>query len=429
MRQMLKWDADVWSYTTLLEPPSRRALGPAQLKFMDGLLQDQERSRSFWMSMRSYRMWFGESIDNAIAHHNWAVMRGGDCRPRCPLPTDMVVVFQHCPCYCSWRVVTMTPAEVKSGHNEYIAREAAKKLKDRGFVELSYSQDGLLQPNVPNQDFIRKIELGCAPAFLDTPWVNSYIENYEKVLSLHDATRFGGLIRGEGLVTSYDPKLRKFTVQRVAADEEDKFARGIRDERTITWDPSLNGRKFVALDKSGHFLTFSTASQYHTFAAARWITSVSTPPPPEGELFVGSFYGGRVFRGADEVGIVGATGYHWKGPVLDAECLYGRRHDVPHERCTCGIYVLTDAMKLYDETRVHSPNTALALVRAYGKLAVGTRGYRAQRVEVLLFVLGTNVSTSMVDVFMKFDVPVLEVEEAFELEKAGINPLEYLERR
>lgn len=404
----LAWYGGEWEYRVLSEEPTRRhPLGSTQRAFLESCYGATGNISYF------QKWWVSKSVDTAIAHHNWAALHGDECRPGCPVPTDVVLVFEHSVWGSFWRIITMTPSQVMGEYYGVKAQHIVDKLLVHGCLEL-VNEDGRLIARVPSGRSIMAVELGNrAMNSMTSNWVNSYCRQYEKVIS-------SGPPAQVGLELVYSPASLQFQTHLVSADYEDKFARHLEEP---TWDPPLNDYEFATFDKSGRILTFMDRKEYLTFVAVRWLTSVATPPPQDGELFVGSFYGGRVFILDGDV-VTGITGTPWPGPVLDAECLY-KSHDAPDEDCSCGIYLVSDDRTLFKEAFLligRSRASALALVKAYGKLAVGSRGYRAQRVEVLLFVSDER------EPLLKFDVPIVSLQEAFELDKLGITPLEYLER-
>lgn len=404
----MAWYGDSGEYRVLSEEPTRRSpLGSTQRAFLESCYGATGHISYF------HKWWVNKSVDTAIAHHNWAALHNDECRPGCPVPTDVVLVFEHHMWESFWRLITMTPSEVMGGYYGVKAQRAIDKLLAHGYVEL-VNEDGRLIARAPGRHSIMAVELGSrAVSAMATDWVSSYCRQYEKVISSEPPAQVG-------LELVYSPAWLQWETHLVSSEYEEKFARHLKEP---TWDPPLNDYEFATFDKSGRILTFMDRREYLTFVAARWLTSVATPPPQEGELFIGSFYGGRVFI-LDGNEVVGITGTPWPGPVLDAECLY-KSHDAPDEDCSCGIYLVSDDRALFKEAFLllgRNRGSALALVRAYGKLAVGSRGYRAQRVEVLLFVSDEK------EPLLKFDVPIVSLQEAFELDKLDITPLEYLER-
>lgn len=60
------------------------------------------------------------------------------------------------------------------------------------------------------------------------------------------------------------------------------------------------------------------------------------------------------------------------------------RHDL--YRCTCGFYAY------YDESQHAAPRTIEGIIKAYGKVCIGPKGFRAEKAEIVALSLGGNPS-------------------------------------
>lgn len=86
--------------------------------------------------------------------------------------------------------------------------------------------------------------------------------------------------------------------------------------------------------------------------------------------------------------LIGATGYPWPDGVLEAQCGNGRSHAVPTAvdpdgcRCGCGIWAYWDMAGLSSQTAYSGQLPVLGTVEGYGRVLLGTKGFRCQRAKI-----------------------------------------------
>lgn len=74
----------------------------------------------------------------------------------------------------------------------------------------------------------------------------------------------------------------------------------------------------------------------------------------------------------------------WEPSRNTAHCVNGIqlvRHDAPHARCTCGFYA-RHTPEFWTGSSTYQPPFVLGSIRAYGKVILGTGGFRAQYAEI-----------------------------------------------
>lgn len=135
-----------------------------------------------------------------------------------------------------------------------------------------------------------------------------------------------------------------------------------------------------------------------------WTVPVTTNKPQfsglKTEMAMGEIYGLRMF-GWDEYGRLRARNIDsappWRPGVNIAQCIGGLRqfsrdkHDVPNDQCTCGFYAYTDpAVVRFD--RITYPDHIIGAVKCYGRVLIGTKGFRAEKAEIVMLRTPRNKS-------------------------------------
>jgi hypothetical protein len=80
------------------------------------------------------------------------------------------------------------------------------------------------------------------------------------------------------------------------------------------------------------------------------------------------------------------TAHHWEPGINNASCMAGQDHEAPEPECHCGFFAMVRRPKrheLWEMRRKDTPNLIFGMVKGYGNVIPGTRGWRAQKAEIL----------------------------------------------
>ncbi len=110
------------------------------------------------------------------------------------------------------------------------------------------------------------------------------------------------------------------------------------------------------------------------------------------ELRVGQ-YGLRTFRVSEDgylVPLNAGLSFSWRNGTCIAACSKGRKHPVPDDKCSCGIYSFPSV----EQVRSQYPNgyNLLAVVSLEGRVIEGERGWRAEAARVVAIWMPNAVS-------------------------------------
>lgn len=361
--------------------------------------------------------------DWALAAHNWHVFQKTGCRKRCPLPHDAVVAWVHDRRHpaTTTRAVLFSPQEALEltwGH------KAAQMLNEWGYAVTERDTDGLpafsARP-IHIGRWILSWELGEVYVHLQDSFIpHIVIRELDYLIALRTnravpmSAGFSMHIEWDG----YSPWLR---TQLITKANLNAF------EAPHPWDPNLTDATDSIWDhQNGRWMTFQTKRDADYIRVGNWLLRgwPSIEPKSDKTTYVGYIHGLR--RWAITYGYIRGVYERWHGPVLQAECIRNPKHHPPDPKCSCGIYAMNTATTANDFI-VAPEMTVLGLVRGWGRVIIASQGWRAEYAQALLLVVDEFLSDEDVRTLQhRYEVPVVTIDQALRLDKAGVLARELL---